>query len=142
VRAPRIGLLVIDGVTLAVITPVRARLETLGAQVVLLVPTGGSVLPVGGRYFPAAAGPGARLPLHAVRAGDIDALLLPDTVTRDTLARHADAIALLRGRTVSGPAQPVPVFTQQFLLTLLDHGARLAGLAQPPAALLGGKPGA
>ena len=80
------------------------------------------------------------MPLHAVRPCDLDALLLPETLTRDVLARHADVTALLRGRTESGPAQPVPVFTQQFLLTLLDHGARLAGLAHSSEPLLSGKP--
>ena len=69
VRAPRIGLLVIDGVTLAAIAALRTRLETLGVQVLLLVPTGGALLPVGGALLPRRRR--ARCPLAAARGASV-----------------------------------------------------------------------
>lgn len=124
--ALRIALLIIDGVTLAEVTPIRERLNVLGTQATIIVPTGGPILPVSGRYYAAASGNVPRRALCQLTSGEIDLLLLPDGITGERLARHPEVLALVRGRQAEGPAQAVPVFTIRYLIHLLDQGLDLS----------------
>lgn len=134
--APRIGLLIIDAITLADVTPICTRLEALGWPVVVIVPTGGSILPVNGRYFPAAGGHSVRRSLSQVTPTDFDLLLVPDAITGEQLVRYPQMLQLIRGLPSDGPAQPIPVFAVSFLQHLLDQHVKLDGLLHPPEALL------
>ena len=126
--ALRIALLALDGITLAEVTPVRERLGALGAEVTLLVPGGGSILPISGRYFPAAGGQGLRRALAQTSPGDFDLLLLPDALSDACLRQHPDAIQFLRGSAHDALA-PLLTFQVSYLLHLLDCGVDLSGIA-------------
>lgn len=119
--APRIGLLVTDGVTLAEVTPMRERLAVLGVPVTILIPSGGALLPVSGRYFPA-AGCGEHRALSDTTSDDLDVLLLPETVSGDILVRYPDVLQLVRGRKGGQVSCPVPVYRLQSFAVLLDSG--------------------
>lgn len=126
--ALRIGLLVVDGITLAEVVPARERLEQLGMQVVLLVPDGGSILPVTGRYYPAAGGQGVRRSLSQVSPDDFDLLLVSTGLSDEQLIRYPQALAFVRGYSADGGQSPVIIFSTSYLLHLLEHGVRLDGL--------------
>jgi len=136
--ALRIGLLVLDGTTLAEVIPVRERLEALGAQVTLVIPGGGSILPVTGRYFPAAGGQGTRRALNQVSPTDFDLLLLPDSVSIEQLLRKPAVLEFMRGHAETAEMPPAPVFHIHYLLRLLDGGSSLAGLEHPKEGILSG----
>ncbi len=129
--ASTIGLLIIDGITLAEVTPICDRLEKLGTPVIVVVPTGGPILPVSGRYYPAAGGHNARRALCQVIQGDFDLLLLPDGVTGEQLAAYPQLLQLVRGLPGQGAAHPIPVFTVSAMQQLLDQGLKLKGLMRP-----------
>lgn len=120
--ALRVGILTAAELTLEEVTPLRDRLDALGAQVTLLIPARASIMPVSGRYFPAAGGLGARRALDAVAPGEIDMLILPDGLSGERLQHYAPVLALVR------QAHALPVFTVGHLLRLLDAGAGLDGL--------------
>lgn len=132
--ALRIGLLIVDGVTLDEVAPVRERLENLGANVTAVVPTGGPVLPVSGRYYPAAGGHAARRPLSQVSVLDFDLLWLPDSLNSTLLQHYPQLLTLLRGQTVDGHLAIIPVMTTSYLTRMLQHSAALHGLMRPAEA--------
>ncbi|HEX2949664.1 MAG TPA: hypothetical protein VHV83_08865 [Armatimonadota bacterium] len=140
--ALRIGLLAIDGITLEEVTPARERLEDIGAQVTVLIPSGGSILPVTGRYFPAAGGVGERRSLSQVSPGDFHMILLPDGLTYDQLTRYPQVLEFLQGQqgqeTCNQNQQVSIVCTISFLMRLLERGAKLDGLANNRESLLSG----
>ena len=133
--APTIGLLIIDGITLAEVTPICDYLENLGTPVIVIVPTGGSMLPISGQYYPAAGGHNLRRALGQVTPEDFDVLLLPDGITGEQLVRYPQLLQLIRGLPGQGAAVPIPVFTVSTLQLLLDLGVKLAGLMRSPAEL-------
>ena len=129
--ASTIGMLIIDGITLADVTPICDRLEQLGTPVVVIVPTGSPILPSSGQYYPAAGGHNVRRALCQVTHEDFDLLLLPDSATGEQLARYPKLLQLVRGLATHGPAHPVPVFTVSAMQLLLDQGVKLEGLMRP-----------
>ncbi len=133
--APRIGLFVIDGVTLAQVTPMRDSLERAGADVIIIVPTGGSILPVGGRYFPGAGGHGARRALLQLAPADLDLLLLPDGITGEQLAAYPKLLEIIRGTPATGL---LPVCQMLFMQQLLARNVTLTGLARCRETMLSG----
>jgi aspartate/methionine/tyrosine aminotransferase len=99
------------------------------AQVTVIVPGGGSILPVTGKYYPAAGGQGVRRAASQVTAEEFDFLVLPDSLNAAQLARYPQILALLRegARDVS---VPIPVFTIRYLLHLLDRHVPFQGIAR------------
>ncbi len=136
--ALRIGLLALNNTTLAEVIPVRERLEKLGAQVTLVIPCGGSILPITGRYYPAAGGHGDRRALNQVSPADFDMFLLPDSVTREGLVRQPQVLEFIRGHPETPDAPLVPVFQVQYLLRLADGGCNLSGFTKTLEGVLSG----
>ncbi len=124
-------MLIIDGITLADVTPICERLEHLGTPVVMIVPTGSTILPISGQYFPAAGGHNVRRALCQATQEDFDLLLLPDNATSEQLTRYPQLLQLVRGLPAHGPARPLPVFTVSAMQRLLDQGVTLDGLIRP-----------
>jgi len=126
-------MLIMDGIGLAEVSPICERLETLGAPVIVIVPTGGTMLPTSGRYYPAAGGHNVRRSLSQVTPDDFDLLLLPDGITGEQFARYPQLLRLIHGAPVEGAFCPIPVFTVSFLQCLLDRGVKLDGLRRASA---------
>ena len=116
----------------------RERLEALGHTVTAIVPTGGSVLPITGRYFAGAGGHGARCALSQIAPAEVDLVLLPDSVTAELLARHPQVLRFIRGNPSTGIPHPLPVVTMRLLTQLLDCGSILFPLSCPREKALAG----
>ncbi len=106
----------------------RERLLAQGAQVTMLIPTGGPILPVSGRYYPGAGGQCDRQPVNQATPTDFDLIILPDGIDADKLARCPNILQLIQGIPSDATSQPLPVFTVQFMDGLLDRGVQLEGL--------------
>lgn len=128
VPALRIGLLIVEGVTQEEIGPVRERLEALGARVTAIVPTGGPILPVSGRYYPAASGHAVRRPLSQVTSTDFDLLWVPSCLACAHLTLYPPLAVLLRGHAIDGTQAVIPLLTTAYLTVLLQQNISLAGL--------------
>lgn len=123
----QMGLIVIDRVALADVATIRKSLEGLAVAVTVLVPTGGSILPVSGRYYPGAGGDCTRRALCQVAASDFDALIIPDGVTTDDLLAAPQVIRFLHEVAAKG----IPVVSVGYLSHLLDRDTTLTGLCTP-----------
>ncbi|MHB9025153.1 MAG: type 1 glutamine amidotransferase family protein [Armatimonadota bacterium] len=124
---------------LADVAPIRERLESLGALVTAVLPSGGSTMPVSGRYYPAAGGHGPRKPLCQVKPDDFDLLVLPGQLTADGLMKLAETMKLLQENFFADAEDPVPVMLPDYLEQLLDSGVDLSGLSRPRPPDLAGK---
>ncbi|MHB9130664.1 MAG: type 1 glutamine amidotransferase family protein [Armatimonadota bacterium] len=116
----------------------RERLEASGAEVTVVVPTGGPMLPVGGRYYPGAGGPSRRKALSLLTAAEVDLLVIPDGMTAEQFTRYPELLHLARGRLPDGSSEPLPLFTHTFITCLLDRDTDLARLAKTGEKLLSG----
>ena len=130
--AQRIALLILDGVTLAEVLPIRDRLASLGHAVTLLVPECGSVLPICGRYFAGAGGVGVRRALGQVAPVDFDLLVLPDSVTAADLMHYPSVLDFIQRDST------LIIATIRYLTGLLDRGCSLSPLACPRETALSG----
>lgn len=134
--ALRIGIIALNNTTLAEITPMRKRFKAQHATVTLMIPGGGSILPVTGRYYPAAGGHGLRCALGQVAPADFDLLVLPDSITADDLARCPQVMDFLHGAEQASDPPP-PLMPAQNLVRVLDRRCDL-GVAHSREDILSG----
>lgn len=137
--ALRIGILAVDGTTLAEVAPVRERFAALGAQVTLIVPGGGSILPISGRYYPAAGGHGTRCAITQVSPTDFDVLLMPDSITQEQLLQYPQALEFMRINGADGEdVHVLPIMRISYAHILLANQTNFDGLARMRERVLSG----
>ena len=109
----------------------RERFAALGAQVTLIVPGGGSILPISGRYYPAAGGHGTRCAISQVSPTDFDLLLLPDSITEEQLLRYPQALDFMRTTFENGEGEHcLPIMLISYAQLLVDGNILFDGLAR------------